>query len=164
MQGVSWRDQGILAFASHAVMSAAIVRGRSDLLWELLVGSRTGRVKSERDMSKKLFVGSLAWAVDDHGLRAAFERFGEVTDAKVITERDTGRSRGFGFVTFADAADADRAMEEMNGATIEGRPVNVNEARERSPRGGGGGGGGYGGGGRGGRGGRGRDRDRDDRW
>ncbi|MBO6935460.1 MAG: RNA-binding protein [Deltaproteobacteria bacterium] len=116
-------------------------------------------------MSKKLFVGSLAWATDDQGLRAAFERFGEVTDAKVITERDTGRSRGFGFVTFAEDADADRAMEEMNGADIDGRSVNVNEARERSPRGGGrGGGGGYGGGG-GGRGGRGgRDRDRDDRW
>ena len=113
-------------------------------------------------MSKKLFVGSLAWATDDHGLRSAFERYGEVTDAKVITDRDTGRSRGFGFVTFADDAAADRAIEEMNGQNIDGRSVNVNEARERAPRGGGGGGGGYGGGG-GGRGGRGGDR-RDDRW
>ncbi|MAQ16527.1 MAG: RNA-binding protein [Sandaracinus sp.] len=109
-------------------------------------------------MSKKLFVGSLAWATDDHGLRSAFERFGDVTDAKVITDRDTGRSRGFGFVTFADDAAADRAIEEMNGQNIDGRSVNVNEARERAPRGGGGG---YGGGG--GRGGRGGDR-RDDRW
>jgi RNA recognition motif-containing protein len=110
-------------------------------------------------MSKKLFVGSLSWGVDDHGLRQAFERFGEVTDAKVITDRDTGRSRGFGFVTFADASAADQAMEQMNGQPIDGRPVNVNEARERAPRGGGGGGGGgRGGGGRGGR-------DRyDDRW
>jgi len=93
-------------------------------------------------MSKKLFVGSLSWDTDDRGLRAAFEAFGDVTDAKVITERDTGRSRGFGFVTFSDAQDADRAMGEMNGSQLDGRSINVNEARERAPRGGGGGGGG----------------------
>ena len=90
-------------------------------------------------MSKKLFVGGLAWATNDDGLRAAFERFGEVTEATVITERDTGRSRGFGFVTFADAAAADEAMSAMDGQQIDGRTVNVNEARERS-RGGGRGG------------------------
>lgn len=90
-------------------------------------------------MSKKLFVGGLAWATNDEGLRAAFERFGEVTEATVITERDTGRSRGFGFVTFADAAAADEAMSAMDGQQIDGRTVNVNEARERS-RGGGRGG------------------------
>jgi cold-inducible RNA-binding protein len=109
-------------------------------------------------MSKKLFVGSLSWDTDDHGLRAAFEQFGPVEDAKVINDRDTGRSRGFGFVTFSDAADADKAMEEMNGAVLDGRTLNVNEAKERERRGGGGGGGGYGGGrggGGGGRGGRG---------
>jgi cold-inducible RNA-binding protein len=93
-------------------------------------------------MSKKLFVGSLSWDTDDRGLRAAFEKFGDVTDAKVITERDTGRSRGFGFVTFSDPGAADRAMGEMNGAQLDGRSINVNEARERAPRGGGGGGGG----------------------
>ncbi|RMG15144.1 MAG: RNA-binding protein [Deltaproteobacteria bacterium] len=90
-------------------------------------------------MSKKLFVGGLAWATNDDGLRAAFERFGEITEATVITERDTGRSRGFGFVTFADAAAADEAMSAMDGQQIDGRTVNVNEARERS-RGGGRGG------------------------
>ena len=104
-------------------------------------------------MSKKLFVGSLSWNTDDHGLRAAFERFGDVTDAKVITDRDSGRSRGFGFVTFADPSAADRAITEMNGQQLDGRSINVNEAQERAPRGGGGG---YGGGG-------GRDRGRD-RW
>ena len=113
-------------------------------------------------MTKKLFVGSLAWATDDGGLRAAFERFGEVLDAKVITDRDTGRSRGFGFVTFADSAAADEAIEAMNGSTLDGRTLNVNEARDRPRRGGGGGGGGrggYGGGGdRGGYGGGGGDR------
>ena len=131
-------------------------------------------------MSKKLFVGSLAWATDDAGLRAAFEKFGEVQEAVVINDRDTGRSRGFGFVTFADDSAAEKAIEGMSGAELDGRTLEVNEARERAPRsgGGGGGGGGRGGGGRGGgsrdggyRGGSGgggkgkgrRDRDRD-RW
>ncbi len=95
-------------------------------------------------MSKKLFVGSLSWNVDDHQLRAAFEPFGEVTDAKVINDRETGRSRGFGFVTFADAQAGETAIKEMNGAMIDGRAVNVNEAQERGPRRGGGGGGGGG--------------------
>ncbi len=106
-------------------------------------------------MSKKLFVGSLSWDTDDSGLRAAFEQFGEVTEAKVITERDTGRSRGFGFVTFSDPAAADEAIENMNGQSLDGRPIRVNEAHDKRGGGGGGGrrgGGGYGGGG-GGRGG-----------
>lgn len=93
-------------------------------------------------MSKKLFVGSMAWATNDQSLRTAFERFGEVTDAVVINDRETGRSRGFGFVTFADGSAADEAIREMNGAELDGRTINVNEARERAPRGGGGGGGG----------------------
>ncbi len=83
-------------------------------------------------MSKKLFVGGLSWGTDDAGLRTAFEQFGEVTDAKVIYDRDTGRSRGFGFVTFAEATDANTAMEQMNGAVLDGRTLTVNEARERS--------------------------------
>ena len=95
-------------------------------------------------MSNKLFVGSLSWNTDDYGLQTAFERFGKVTDAKVISDRDTGRSRGFGFVTFADPADAQRAMQEMNGAELDGRTLNVDIAQERR-RGGGGGGGGGGG-------------------
>ena len=97
-------------------------------------------------MSKKLFVGGLAWATDDDGLRIAFEQFGEVTDAKVITDRDTGRSRGFGFVTFESGADADNAQQAMDGNELDGRRLNVSEARERTPRRGGGGGGGGGGG------------------
>jgi len=92
-------------------------------------------------MSQKLFVGGLAWATTDQSLQDAFSEFGEVTDAKVIMDRDTGRSRGFGFVTFANQADSDRAREEMDGAELDGRRINVNEARERPPRGGGGGGG-----------------------
>jgi len=99
-------------------------------------------------MSKKLFVGGLSWGTEDHGLRAAFERFGEVTDAKVITDRDTGRSRGFGFVTFSDGSCADAAVESMNGSSLDGRNLTVNEAHDRRRDDGYGGGRGGGGGGR----------------
>ncbi|MEN9834433.1 MAG: hypothetical protein RL011_626 [Pseudomonadota bacterium] len=105
-------------------------------------------------MSKKLFVGGLSWGTDDEGLRQAFAKFGQISEAKVITDRETGRSRGFGFITFASDSDAQSAMSEMDGKELDGRTIKVNEAQERPPRsgGGGGGGGGYGGGG-GGRGG-----------
>ena len=96
-------------------------------------------------MSKKLFVGGLAWKTTDDTLRAAFEKYGQVTDAKVIMDRETGRSRGFGFVTFGDDAAADEAIADMNGKPLEGRNVQVNQAEERAPRSGGGGGGGRGG-------------------
>lgn len=82
-------------------------------------------------MSKKLFVGGLSWGTSDDGLRAAFESFGEVVEAKVVLDRETGRSRGFGFVTFADDAAATRAMEEMNGVELEGRNIRVDEAHDR---------------------------------
>lgn len=103
-------------------------------------------------MAKKLFVGGLAWATTDDGLRQAFERFGEVTEAKVIMDRETGRSRGFGFISFANDDHCMSAMQEMDGSQLDGRTIKVNEAQERAPRPGGGGGGrgGYGGGGRGG--------------
>jgi RNA recognition motif-containing protein len=82
-------------------------------------------------VSKKLFVGGLSWGTSDDGLRAAFETFGEVVEAKVVLDRDTGRSRGFGFVTFADDAAATRAIEEMNGVELEGRNIRVDEAHDR---------------------------------
>ncbi|MEM6289862.1 MAG: RNA-binding protein [Myxococcota bacterium] len=129
-------------------------------------------------MSNKLFVGGLSWDTNDAGLRDAFTAFGEVVEAKVITDRETGRSRGFGFVTFTEADMAQNAMKEMDGQSLDGRNVRVNIAEERrrggggrpgggGPRGGGGGGGGFRGGGGGGGGGY-RDRDgggggRDDR-
>jgi len=91
-------------------------------------------------MSKKLFVGGLSWDTNEGGLRDAFERFGEVEEAKIITDRNTGRSRGFGFVTFADAAAADTAIGEMDGTQLDNRRINVSEARERAPRRGGPGG------------------------
>lgn len=99
-------------------------------------------------MSKKLFVGSLSWDTTDDGLHQAFSRFGEIAEAKVINDRDTGRSRGFGFVTFNDDAAADQAME-LDGTELDGRSIRVNEAQEKSRGGGRGGRGGGGGGGRG---------------
>src|SRR5579862_9185786 len=105
-------------------------------------------------MGKKLFVGGLSWDTDDQGLRAAFAQFGEIVEAKVVTDRDTGRSRGFGFVSYTDEAAAESARNKMNGQTLDGRAIKVDVANER-PAGGGGGGGSGGFGGGGGRGGHG---------
>ena len=106
-------------------------------------------------MSKKIFVGGLAWATTDEGLRTACEEFGTVTDAKVITDRDSGRSRGFGFVTFTTEEEAQAALEGLQNTELDGRTIRVDSAQERPQRGPrGGGGGGYRGG-RGGGGGRG---------
>ncbi len=105
-------------------------------------------------MPNKLFVGGLAWATDSDGLKTAFAEYGEVSEAKVITDRDTGRSRGFGFVTFADD-DAAKIALALNGTALVGRSIPVDFATEKRS-GGGGGGGGYGGGGGGGYGGGGR--------
>lgn len=91
-------------------------------------------------MNNKVFVGGLSWDTSDEGLRAAFEPYGEVVEAKVITDRDTGRSRGFGFVTFGSSESASRAIEERDGTSLDGRTIRVNEANERPPRRGGGGG------------------------
>ena len=98
-----------------------------------------------KDMGKKLFVGGLSWNTTDGSLRAAFEPFGEIEDAKVITDRETGRSRGFGFVTFVDASAIKEAIQAMDGKQLDGRSIRVNEAQERAPGAGGGGGGGRGG-------------------
>ena len=87
---------------------------------------------TDSDMSNKLFVGSLSWDTTDDSLRAAFEAFGQVREARVILDRDTGRSRGFGFVTFATGDHAQEAMTKMDGAMLDGRTIRVNEAQERS--------------------------------
>lgn len=106
-------------------------------------------------MGAKLFVGGLSWDTDDAALRAAFAPFGDIVEAKVVTERETGRSRGFGFVSYTSDASASDAMNKMNGRMLDGRNLKVDIAAEKSGgRGGGFGGGdrgGYGGGNRGGR-------------
>lgn len=103
-------------------------------------------------MGNKLYVGNLAYSVRDESLQQAFSQFGTVTSAKVMMDRETGRSKGFGFVEMGSDAEAQAAINGMNGQSLEGRAVVVNEARPREDRPGGGGGG-YGGGGGGGRGG-----------
>ena len=87
----------------------------------------------------KLFVGSLSWNTTDRELEAVFSHHGDVVEAKVISDRDTGRSRGFGFVTISDDGDARKAMEALNGTELDGRTIVVNEAQDKR-RGGGGGG------------------------
>lgn len=82
-------------------------------------------------MSKKLYVGNLSWGTSTENLRAVFEAYGEVEDAIVMTDRETGRSRGFGFVTFTNGEDADAAIEAMNEKDLDGREITVNEARPR---------------------------------
>jgi len=106
-------------------------------------------------MGNKLYVGNLAYGVRDDELQQAFAPFGTVTSAKVMMDRDTGRSKGFGFVEMGSDAEAQAAINGMNGQALEGRAIVVNEARPREERPGGfgggggrsGGGGGYGGGG-----------------
>jgi len=107
-------------------------------------------------VGNKLYVGNLAYSVRDDSLHQAFSQFGSVTSAKVMMDRDTGRSKGFGFVEMSSDAEAQSAINGMNGQALEGRAVVVNEARPREERPGGYGGGGrsgYGGGGGGGGGG-----------
>ena len=106
---------------------------------------------------KKLYVGGLPYAVNEDQLRELFSEHGTVESATVISDRMTGRSKGFGFVEMSNQEEAQTAMDKLNNTQLEGRSVTVNEAKPREPRGDGGGGrGGFGGGGGGGRGG--------DRW
>ncbi len=91
----------------------------------------------------KIYVGNLPWRVDDAELEQLFSPYGSVDSARVITDRETGRSRGFGFVEMNNS-DAQNAISELNGKDMGGRPLRVNEANERPPRRGGGGGGGGG--------------------
>ena len=85
-------------------------------------------------MAIKLFVGSLPWAVDDQALADLFAEFGTVVSAKVIMDRETGRSKGFGFVEFDDDESAKAAMNKLNGTDIQGRTIVVSEARPLEPR------------------------------
>jgi hypothetical protein len=106
-------------------------------------------------LGKKLYVGNLSYSVSSSDLEKLFGTYGTVESAQVIADRESGRSKGFGFVEMSNDEEAQKAIRELNGKDQDGRPLTVNEARPREERGGGGGGrGGYGGGGgRGGRGG-----------
>jgi cold-inducible RNA-binding protein len=92
-------------------------------------------------MSSKLYVGNLSFSVDETSLQQMFAEFGSVTSAKIIMDRDSGRSKGFGFVEMSSSSEAQSAIEKMNGQEFEGRALTVNEARPQEPRSGGFGGG-----------------------
>jgi len=119
---------------------------------------------------KNIFVGNLSFNTNEDELRQIFESYGQVDRVSILTDRDTGRSRGFGFVEMASDEDGEKAITALNGSQIGGRTINVNEARPKAERGGGGGGFGGGGGGgrdrgdRGGRGSGGGGGGRRDRW
>ncbi len=100
-------------------------------------------------MNTRLYVGNLSFNTTADGVRTAFEQFGTVSDVHLVTDRETGRARGFAFVTMGTTDEAAKAIEAMDGQTLDGRPLRVNEAEQRQQRGGGGGGyrGGGGGGG-----------------
>src|SRR5947209_4114061 len=101
-------------------------------------------------MNTRLYVGNLSFNTTADGVRTAFQQFGTVSDVHLVTDRETGRSRGFAFVTMGTTEEAAKAIEGMDGKTLDGRPLRVNEAEQRQARGGGGGGGGFRGGGGGG--------------
>lgn len=96
-------------------------------------------------MGNKLYVGNLPYSVDSDSLREIFAAVGNVTSAKVITDRDSGRSKGFGFVEMSSAQEAEACIQKLNGTEQGGRQMSVSEARPQEPRSGGGGGGGRGG-------------------
>jgi RNA recognition motif-containing protein len=98
----------------------------------------------EQAMNTRLYVGNLSFNTNAEGVRAAFQEFGTVSDVHLVSDRETGRSRGFAFVTMGTPEEAAKAIEGMDGRTLDGRPLRVNEAEQRQQRGGGGGGGGGG--------------------
>jgi cold-inducible RNA-binding protein len=103
---------------------------------------------------KNIFVGNLSYGATEDTVRSLFEAYGAVDRVSLVTDRETGQARGFGFVEMPVDAEAERAIGELNGRELDGRALNINEARPKENRGGGGGGrGGFGGGGGGGRGG-----------
>ena len=85
-------------------------------------------------MAQNLFIGSLAYATTDDSLKAHFEQIGEVSSARVITDRDSGRSKGFGFVEFTDEANNQKAVDQLNGKELDGRTINVDIARPKEDR------------------------------
>ena len=99
-------------------------------------------------MGRKLYVGNLPYSVTEDALREAFSACGTVDSANMITDRDTGQSKGFGFVEMSSDSEAQKAIQELNGTTMDNRQIKVNEAKPKAPRGGGGGYGGGGGGNR----------------
>ncbi len=91
-------------------------------------------VRVKKKMSKRLFIGSVAWATTSDSLKKHFEQVGAVEEANILTDKMTGRSRGFGFVTMSNDADADTAVSKLNGSELDGRKIVVSEARPKTDR------------------------------
>jgi RNA recognition motif-containing protein len=153
------RAVGLAIGSDDDAWSADVIRDRPPMpmaRWK--TGSVNEPGKSEAIMGNRLYVGNLSFQATTEMLREAFAAVGEVTDVHIVQDRDSGQSRGFAFVTMGSDADAAKAIAALDGSSLDGRSLRVNEAEERQNRGGGGRGGGgggrgFGGGGGGGRGG-----------
>ena len=136
-----------------SLCAAAVIVAKGEVRRSLLSVRFRLRLQRVVVMGKKIYVGNLPWSATSASLESLFAEHGPVTSAEVVSDRDTGRSRGFGFVEMATDDACQRAISALNGTQLDGRELTVNEARERAARpsgGGGGGGRGYGGGGGGG--------------
>jgi RNA recognition motif-containing protein len=136
-QGGTYADRSSLGIPLHRFLVACPLRDFSDT---------ADKARKGFAMAKNIYVGNLVWDATADDLLALFQEHGQVARAQVITDRETGRSRGFGFVEMDDDAEAQKAIDALNGTQYKSRPLTVNEARPREERGPGGGGGGAGGG------------------
>lgn len=127
------REQGTseIEVVSQEEAMGANLRSIEEVMAELTGEGGASSDRSAAPIPTKLFVGGLSYDTNSAGLRQAFEKFGEVADAVVITDRDTGRSRGFGFVTMADRKNATKAIDAMDGNELDGRRIAVNVATDR---------------------------------
>jgi len=114
------------------ISSPEVVTGDLVAAERNIKAKRAAAEADARTIPSRLFIGGLSWDTNADDLRAAFEKIGEVADAAVVTDRDTGKSRGFGFVTMADRRDASKAIDAMDGAELDGRNIVVNVATERT--------------------------------
>ena len=122
------REQGT---SEVPISSPEVVTGDLVAAERTIKAKRAAAEADARMIPSRLFIGGLSWDTNADDLRAAFEKIGEVADAAVVTDRDTGKSRGFGFVTMADRRDANKAIDEMDGSELDGRNIVVNVATER---------------------------------
>ncbi|KAG5758011.1 hypothetical protein H9Q72_013852, partial [Fusarium xylarioides] len=124
----------------------SVSRRTRSSLWKTQspIPKASAAIKNPRSNMSKLFIGGLAWHTEEATLRQKFEEFGPVEEAVVVKDRDTGRSRGFGFVRYTQEGDAQKAIATMNNVEFDGRTIRVDKASDNGPRGGFGRGGGYG--------------------
>ncbi|GAB0493727.1 hypothetical protein MMPV_005012 [Pyropia vietnamensis] len=130
--GVTFRDARTAAICGRSLSSSARSATRATAPIRMMEAMNDDEPRVTEDA--KLFVGNLSWSTTDESLGVAFEEFGTVLDARVVMDRFTGKSRGFGFVTYDTAPSADQALEGMNGREVDGRAIRVDRANSRPPR------------------------------